>query len=211
MPYFYTGLWFYLYDYSKKFSRVEAIKKLLDNNIDLKNFSPYFQVTSTYINDLKALQLSLNPNFYSHVNTDGLNENEKKIIYALIASIDLRINKNFVDVIVENIEKEEKLTGKFSNILAKHILKFTLIKNKEYILKSIFQTVFNEHILYKNTKNNTWIVYLNCYKDEEKIKLIKYIKKYFLNYDEDIRVSWDKHFTVISHKIISKIENVINY
>lgn len=202
-PVYYNTSWQVLFKYINKYGINEGYNKLLkEYSIDSNSFSGYLQMISGYINDYDIIQSSLNPDFYNFINFDNLDDNQKKIIYILAASMDLRVNKPIFEMIYNNICDKECIEGRYRDIIAKYILKFNITRNSKYILENIFFEIFNECIVYKNLDDNKIVIFTPYSKDLEKMKAIEYIEKYFLNDKEKIRIFWKKHFNLIGNKSV---------
>lgn len=209
---YYNSIWYVLYDLINTYGVEEGYRKLLSEyDLNNKKYSGYFEMIAAYINDYNQIKLSMNPDYFKFVNVENLTELEKKTVYILAASVDLKVNRPFFSIIFEKIIKENNIEGKYSNILAKYILKFMITKNKEYIIKNLISEIFGDHILYKNLEKNKIILYTPYEKDEERRKIIRYIKKFFLSEEEEIRVFWKKHFLYFNNYEVSKLDQVVSY
>jgi hypothetical protein len=210
-PVYYNTSWQVLFRYIKKYGVNEGYSRLLkEYSIDSNSFSGYLQMISGYINDYDIIQKSsLNPDFYNFINFDELENEEKKIICILAASMDLRVNKPIFELIYENICNSENIEGRYKEVIAKYILKFNITKNYRYILENIFFEIFDECIVYKNLDDNKIVIFTPYSRDVEKIKAIEYIERYFLNEKEKIRVFWKKHFNFIGNKAVSCTDKTV--
>ena len=138
-PVYYNTSWQVLFRYINKYGINEGYSRLLkEYRIDTNSFCGYLQMISGYINDYDIIQSSLNPDFYDFINFDKLDDNQKKVIYVLAASMDLRVNKPIFEMIYNNICDTECIEGRYKEIIAKYILKFNITRNSKYILKNIY-------------------------------------------------------------------------
>ena len=113
-PVYYNTSWQVLFKYINKYGINEGYNKLLkEYSIDSNSFSGYLQMISGYINDYDIIQSSLNPDFYNFINFDNLDDNQKKIIYILAASMDLRVNKPIFEMIYNNKTENNILFKKY--------------------------------------------------------------------------------------------------
>ncbi|WP_156299946.1 hypothetical protein [Streptobacillus canis] len=207
IPYFYNFTWFVLFDHIKKYGLYEGYSKLIKTlKTDSSSFFSTMQFVSAYLNDFDKYLASLNPDFYDFVDVNELSEDEKNVVFILAASMDLRVNKPIFEQIYEYIIKDLNLKGEYKEIIAKYILKYKITKNIDYVLKNMIDEVFPKNILYKNLDKNKNVLYVTDRFNSEKNRFIKTIEKYFLENDDKIKVYWGKHFTVLDHRSISKIE-----
>lgn len=205
IPFYYNSVCYKLFLEISRFGLKEGYKKILkEYKFNFENYSPYLEIVSGYMNDYNEYELFLNPDYFNFLELDKFNSYEKKIIIILAASMRLRMNKPIFELIYKKIIDDEKIDSKYSYIIAKYILKYKFSNNREYVLKNILSEVFGNHILYKLKKD--WILYVPDFKNKEKIKLLKYIQKYFVKNNENIKVYWGKHFFVLGNKEISIID-----
>ncbi|CAM3131543.1 hypothetical protein STFE110948_03290 [Streptobacillus felis] len=211
IPYFYNFTWFVLYDYIKKHGLYEGYKKLIQNlKTDSNTFFSTMQFVSAYLNDYDKYVASLNPDFYDFIDVNDLSENEKNVVYILAASMDLRVNKPIFEIIYQYIIDDLKIRGKYKDIVAKYILKYKITKNIDYVLKNMLNEVFPKNMLYKNIDENNYVIYVTDRYSLEKSRYLSYIEKYFLNKNENVKIYWGKHFTVLDNKSVSKMDkNVV--
>lgn len=209
---YYNSIWFVLYENIKEYGLEKGYSKLLEEyNLEDKKYSGYFEMISAYLNDYDKIQMSLNPDYFKFVDVENLNELEKKTVYILAASLELRVNKPIFELIYNKIIEENKIESEYSLIIAKYILKYMVTNNRKYVIKNIISEVFGDHILYKNIDNNTLVLYTVYKKDKSKLKLIDYIKKLFFEEGESFKIYWNKHFLVFDNKCISKLDNVVAF
>ncbi|WP_066900931.1 hypothetical protein [Streptobacillus notomytis] len=207
IPYFYNYTWFVLYDYIKEYGLYDGYVKLIKTlKTDSSTFFSTMQFVSAYLNDYDKYVASLNPDFYDFVDINELTENEKNVVFILAASMDLRVNKPIFEQIYDYIINDMNLEGDYKEIIAKYILKFRITKNLEYVLKNMVNEVFDKNIFYKNIDNNKYVIYVTDKFNMEKQRFILTIEKYFLEETEKIEIYWGKHFTVLDHNKVGKID-----
>ncbi|CAM3422847.1 hypothetical protein [Pseudostreptobacillus hongkongensis] len=212
IPYFYNAVWFVLFENIKEYGIEKGYKKLLEEfKIYTDKYNGYLEITSAYINDCSKLECCINPDYFKFINIEKLTEYEKKIVFILASSMELRINKPIFELIYENISKENDIKGEYRYIIAKYILKYKICKNIDYVLKNLIAEIFEEHILYRDLYRNDLIIYTPYSKDSEKSMALKYIKKIFLKEGGNLKIYWGKHFLVIGHKYVSKLDSCVSF
>ncbi|CAM3059925.1 hypothetical protein [Streptobacillus ratti] len=207
IPYFYNYVWFALYDCIRKYGLYDGYVKLLKTlKTDSSTFFSTMQFVSAYMNDYDKYVASLNPDFYDFLDVNELTEDERNVVFILAASMDLRVNKPIFEQIYEYIINDLKLKGEYKEIIAKYILKFRITKNLDYVLPNMINEVFSKNIFYKNINNHKYVIYVTDKFNFEKSQFISIIEKYFLEEGEKIEVYWGKHFTVLDHGKVAKID-----
>lgn len=206
IPAYYNTSWHELLLNIEKYGVDEGYNKMIKEfKFSTKGYSGYYEMVSGYINDYDKIKSTVNPDYFNFVNLENLNEQEKKVVIILAASLELRVNKPLFDVIFDKIICDYKLKGKYKYILAKYILKYKVCRNEKYVLKNLLNEIFHQNILYYNKKTKTWIIYINEKESLVKLEVLNSMKNIFFKAGDKMKIYWKQHFNIIDHKEVSKL------